>query len=327
MIVPELVRQAPSSLNGQSPGGQFACVEFSSGAAERSAASICTGLPPARDAKLYEVWRSDSRSPVAGRHGGWSYVCDDEALFGWSHPFKQNDVEEQTYQNYQTLLELLGLLDFPHLVKVWHYIPYLCEEHKGVSRYRLFCRGRGRAAGHRLEHERLNAATVIGTRASQGVFYFLAARNPTLSIENPRQTKACEYPIDSAAERPLFTRAVLLNHKRHAYLYISGTAGILGHASQNLDDVEGQAQTAASNVLCLLEQAARLDSRFEGLAKPIIQRMNFFCVNRADEKKIRRGARELLQSIQSPVFFLGDVCRPELLVEIDALLLGRSADA
>lgn len=320
MIVPKLVNRLPSSVNTVSGERPFVGVEFSSPMAELPSAVVQTGLPPTRELRLYEVWYSDSTSTTSGRHRDWSYFYDDEALFAWLYLPQQGDLEEQTYHAYRTLLELLDALEFLHLVKVWHYIPDLCAEQGGLRRYRLFCRGRVRALAQHVSDEQLNAATVVGTEAASGVFYFIASRYPTVPIDNPRQTRAYQYPIYARTERPLFARACLLRNDIDAYLYVSGTASIVGHSSQQRGDAGGQTQTAISNFLHVLEQAARVDSRFLAVNKPSIQRMNFYCARREDEQTIRRCAQELLSRAHYPGFYCGSICRPELLVEIDAVV-------
>ena len=255
----------------------------------------------------------------------WSCIHDDETVFGWTHFSKFDEPEEQTYHAYRSLLDVLRDLGSFHLAKIWHCIPDLYAEQKGLNRYRLFCRGRWRALAHRLADEQLSAATVIGTRAAQSAFYFIASRRRVLPIDNLHQTKAYQYPTESAEEKPLFARASLVRSERYAHLHIAGTASIIGHESHHPGDISKQTQTAMSNVSHLLEQAARLDERFSAGGKLPIRRMNFYCVKPEHEGIVRDCASELLQRVQYSGFFCGDMCRPELLVEMDALVVAESS--
>ena len=321
MIVPELTDRLPRPQR-QSP--TLACVEFSSTPSTDSPALIHTGLPPVDDIPLYETWPSSVESPETGNDSGWSYRHDGQNLFAWSYLSEADNIEDQTKQKYRSLLSLLDALRFPYLIKVWHYVPGLCTEQNGVNRYRLFCRGRAAAVGHRLDGEHLNAATVIGTQSAQGVFYCLAGRIPGRPLENPRQTAAYKYPDYAAAERPLFARGIVLQDKPFTQLYVSGTASIVGHQSHNIGDVGKQTRTAAEHVLCLLREAARLEPRLAVSCQPLIHRLNFYCVKREHRRIIQDCAQELLPQAQHTGFFYGDVCRPELLVEICLLYTSPS---
>ena len=129
-----------------------------------------------------------------------------------------------------------------------------------VGTLSAFCAGRHQALVAELtEFEtHLPAACAIGTDEPGLRLYALAGRTAGIQIENPRQTSAFHYPRQYGPRSPSFSRAVLKAwEERHHHLYISGTASIVGHASQHVD-LMAQLDETLFNLRALLAQANRL---------------------------------------------------------------------
>ena len=107
------------------------------------------------------------------------------------------------------------------------------------------------------------AATAIGLPSppDQLHVHWLATKQPGIAIENPRQVSAFAYPRDYGPVAPGFSRAMLLPGDT-PLLLISGTASIVGHASQHPDTlalldlqgigvtgVEAEARTGAARIV------------------------------------------------------------------------------
>jgi chorismate lyase/3-hydroxybenzoate synthase len=205
---------------------------------------------------------------------------------------------------------------FPHLLRTWNYFAAINEGVGDHERYRRFCSGRvaGLAAMSQLHHP---AATVIGTRGDQRILqvYWLAGREPGLALENPRQVSAFRYPREYGQTAPTFSRAMLVTP---GVLMISGTASIVGHASRHQEDARAQAQEILVNLDSLLERARqqapslpeRLGSRT--LVKAYVRRSEDLAI-------VSEVLGERLPADAPKLVLLGEVCRSELLVELDCV--------
>ena len=210
-------------------------------------------------------------------------------------------------------------------LRIWHYLPRINDG----SCYRAFCRARAQALGA-TPQSRYCAATVIGTRAAHGVFYFLAARPGGVAIENPRQVSAYRYPPRYADPPPRFARATLKRWRDGCQLHVSGTAAIVGHESTHAGDVAGQFDEIVRNFEALIEEAARAEPAFAGATLADFSRCAVYLDPRADENQFMDAARARL----APRFdtlpwrlFRGEMCRPDLLVEVEGLLeVGASVE-
>jgi enamine deaminase RidA (YjgF/YER057c/UK114 family) len=109
-----------------------------------------------------------------------------------------------------------------------------------------------------------------------------------------------------------FSRAMLLEHQGGATLHVSGTASIDGRGKSRHDG-----DASAQYLETMLDVAAVLREADLGLAD--IVQATLFCKNREVYAACRQ-VHELLSLPQFPVVYvLADVCRPELLVELEAV--------
>jgi enamine deaminase RidA (YjgF/YER057c/UK114 family) len=136
-------------------------------------------------------------------------------------------------------------------------------------------------------------------------------------IENPRQTSAYHYPPKFGRHSPIFSRACVWGEAGGGRLFVSGTASIVGHETIHRGDVIAQTRETMVNIGALLEQANRLvgSSRYslDGL------KLKVYLRNPADLPDVEATLAELLQPAASIVYLQADVCREDLLVEIEAV--------
>ena len=148
------------------------------------------------------------------------------------------------------------------------------------------------------------------------VIYFLASRVPIRAIENPRQVSAYHYPSQYGPKSPTFSRAALLTEPAGDTLFVSGTASIVGHASVHTDDVAAQTRESIANINILVTAANRLsrDPRYAAntLAYKVYVRNPQHLPAVAAELRAAVGHRATVAYLRA------DVCRRELLVEIEA---------
>jgi chorismate lyase/3-hydroxybenzoate synthase len=158
---------------------------------------------------------------------------------------------------------------------------------------------------------------VIGRRDGQRLLqvYWLAGRRPGVALENPRQLPAYRYPRQYGQASPAFSRAMLVVPD---LLLISGTASIVGHASQHPGSAAAQADEILTNIDSVLSQARSrapaLPARFghHTLLKAYVR-------NRSDAALVESILRAHLPEGVPLLVLLGDVCRADLLVEFDGL--------
>ena len=273
---------------------------------------VQTGLRPLGGV-VTEDWLS-ATPVVSGRRGAFRYAYNQEVCFGWLCVSAADPVEMATYATYMTAFRVFAELGFPHWLRAWHYLPDIHALEAGVSRYQSFCRGRV-AAFQEVGNQSYCAATVIGTQAAFGAMYFLAARAPGIAVENPRQTSAWQYPCSQAQERPLFARAVCKAWEEGTHFYVSGTAGIVGHESQHPGDVAAQLREALANLRALLDET--LD--FRGVER--LSGLKVYIAHADDTAVVREVLATSPFKADSLALLEGKICRPELRVEIEALIV------
>lgn len=277
---------------------------------------VHVGLQPACSPGPFEIW--ESSAPVQLWHGdGVHGASDGELAFGWIECREGADgIAAAAEHVYRQLLEHVGRSAYPHLLRIWNYLDAITEGDGDSERYRQFCVGR--AAGLRLHPEQFPAATAIGRRDGRRVLqvYWLCAREPGTPLENPRQIAAYRYPRQYGPRPPSFARAMLASTPAALPLMLSGTAAVVGHASQHVDDLKAQIHESFQNFDALI-CAAR--ARAPGLAAR-------FGAGSLLKAYVRNGsdiaaANALLDDLLAPevprLVLQGEVCRRELLIELD----------
>jgi chorismate lyase / 3-hydroxybenzoate synthase len=229
-----------------------------------------------------------------------------------------------TEQAYREIFATLDDLAYPHLLRVWNYLPQINVDTHGTERYRQFNSARRSAlsASGRDVSGNVPAACALGSATgSPLVIYFLASREAPTVIENPRQVSAYEYP-PQYGPKPAFSRASLLSEASGAILFISGTASIVGHRTVHAGDVAAQTRETLVNIEALLGEA----NRVSGASRFCMERLAYkvYVRNGADLPLIQSQLHAALGFHAQVVYLQADICRQDLLVEIEAI--GRNPD-
>ena len=144
-------------------------------------------------------------------------------------------------------------------------------------------------------------------------------------LENPQQTSAFAYNQRYSPQSPKFARAMAVVVGDAATIFISGTAAITNSESRFPGDVAGQTQLTLDNIAELISAdnfrnhgmpnlGATLDDL--GLVRVYIKRQEDYAKCRA-VCEARLGARPIIYAV-------ADVCRPELLVEIEGVAFSHA---
>jgi chorismate lyase/3-hydroxybenzoate synthase len=271
---------------------------------------------------VYDAWRVAGAAEEHGR-GCVRYATDGH----WLHGVAEIDdriagLEAASHRAYADLFEVLATQACPNLLRLWNYFADINLESGGSERYRQFNTGRQRAflEARRSAFEGSPAACALGTREGPLRVYFLAGRRPPIAIENPRQVSAYRYPDTYGPRSPSFSRAALVDvgGNREA-LFISGTASIVGHASVHVGDVRKQTEESLLNIATVLQATAERS----GLAFALKDLVCTIYVRHAANLAIVREVFEHAAGADSPaardaVYLQADICRADLLVEIEA---------
>lgn len=223
---------------------------------------------------------------------------------------------------YRDLFQALQDTGCPHLLRIWNYLPRINEDGGGLERYRQFNMGRQQAfidAGHTV-YEGSPAACALGVQRGGLSIRFLAGQVAPLAIENPRQVSAYRYPSDYGPRPPTFSRAALADiGADQVALFISGTASIVGHATVHPGDVAEQTRETLRNLAAVVDVAnQRCTAGFEvGELHPVV-----YVRYPGDAPRVREVLAEVLGPeatlLRHAVFLQADICRQDLLVEIEA---------
>lgn len=250
--------------------------------------------------------------------GGPKTFEGDGLQFGhWTMPMPTADVEAVTEAAYRKILDISVRRGYPHLLRVWNFFGEINAGPGDLECYRRFCVGRARAVPTEPATG-YAAATAIGIPGAVSELHvsWLASTHPGVPIENPRQVSAWEYPRDYGPASPGFSRAMLLDWNDPPLLLVSGTASVIGHESRHHGCLAQLDEALVNLDHVIARAAARLGSVATAGAGTVLR---VYLRNPADAAAV--GAR-LLERFGARMPFMllhGDICRRELLVELEAV--------
>lgn len=256
--------------------------------------------------------------------GPWLYattVIDDAR-----HPGGLQAAAQQAYTElFEVLRRMRSETGRPlHVLKVWNYLAQInADDPQGaLERYRLFNIGRQDAfleAGHSA-FDGAPAACALGTDQGALTVHLLAGPCVPVAVENPRQTSAYRYPAHYGPRAPTFSRAALADlGGGREMLFISGTASIVGHDTLHVGDVQRQTEETLRNLQAVTE-AARAHAQGEHAPQDL--ELTVYVRHLSDVDTVREVIHRTLgpdsTAARSAVYLRADICRADLLVEIEA---------
>ncbi len=249
---------------------------------------------------------------------GFTLFQADDRLAGFAVASPEATLEQAAATLYQ---QLFAVAQGRHLCRIWNYVPRINAVDQGMENYRLFCRGRSLAfekhfgAGFK---KLLPAASAVGAATGPFALGFLASDAEPHHFENPQQVPAFEYPPLYGPRPPSFARATAITDEAARQIFISGTAAIRGHHTVAAGDLAGQLACTVENLRTIAATAG---------AGPEVgaadwQRSFKVYVRRADDMAGVQAflQRELLRPDDAVQYLQADICRTDLLVEIEAVL-------
>ncbi len=269
-----------------------------------------------------QYWFTDQQVSQ-NRYQNIRYAHTPQMLFGFIELTcsSKTCLQSLTQKAYSEIYQCLENTTCKHLLRTWNFFPEITakdSKHSQLNRYESFCHGRLQAMQScNIKTKVYPAATVIGNHENTFQIYFLASDTPGTAVENPRQTSAYHYPVEEQHTQPLFSRGLIKTWGQRTHFYVSGTASIVGHETLHINDVCAQLNEAINNVETLVAHAN--DKYHTQLnAQDDLLYMKVYIRRRENVDQIKQVLAARLSSTTPRALLLGDMCRENLLVEIEA---------
>ena len=274
------------------------------------------------DGPWVDAWHSQAAESRSGRSGAVHWQADGDWAFGYLElAHADTNLAETTRSAYHDVFAALKDCGRPQVLRLWNYLPRINADGGGLERYRQFNIGRQQAfidAG-RDALKGSPAACALGTSGAQSgglAIRFLAGRVAPRPVENPRQVPAYRYSSSFGPRPPTFSRAALADAGGgRLLLFISGTASIVGEDSLHPGDVIAQTQETLRNLQAVLDAAMQHCSAHFTLAD---LQCTVYLRHSADAAPVLALLAQAMPGALPLRCVQADICRAELLVEIEA---------
>lgn len=312
MLIPLISRLIPANAMPRSSPGMYVLTgEKPNVTINDGILRITPGISSVASPDLREEWITTGESWTTTQNGPLTLLQTQALLFA-VYLSPETDILNQTDIAYRTLFSEMTARGFPHALRVWNYMGGIHQRILEHDHYQAFCIGRARALGAmNLADNAMPAATAIGTLHPGIIVYVIAARGPGVGIENPRQMSAYRYPPQYSPESPAFARATRIQTESGAQLLVSGTASIVGHQSLHSGDPIRQTQEILRNLRALATAS--------GLGDLEPKWLRIYLRDAADRNGVHAVLAAEFPSLPPLQWICGDVCRQELLVEIEGV--------
>ena len=223
------------------------------------------------------------------------------------------------------------------ILRTWIYQGSIVAPEGTTQRYKELNRARGDAyKGISFLADRLPkchpsvvypASTGIGTLGDSISISAIALATErkdivAVPLENPRQTSAYQYGATYSPKAPMFARGMAVSCGNMATIFISGTASITHSETLHTGDAAAQTHETLHNIEALIgeENLGRhglpgLGTSLEGLGY-----VRVYIKRQEDYARVRAVCEKRLGELPA-IYAIADVCRPELLVEIEGMAI------
>ena len=271
--------------------------------------------------RTVELWQGMFDS-TNDHHHDWKIYQNDQYLMACAptQSLIHSSIDQATESAYTQIFKVTEALGFPYLLRTWNYIPDITKLSASNNHYQQFCSGRARAYNNSRDNQIYPAATVVGIHKEELIIYFIAGKTAGLGVENPLQVSAYMYPQEYSKDPPLFSRAVIHRNNLQEIMFVSGTASIVGHSTQHECDVVKQLDVCLANIQQLLTTAAN-KNQFSSISLADMTQLKVYIKNPDDFATVRNHMKKVLGENFNACFIQADLCRDNLLVEIEALAI------
>ncbi|HTL58175.1 MAG TPA: RidA family protein [Candidatus Limnocylindrales bacterium] len=232
-----------------------------------------------------------------------------------------------------------GGSDFRHVVRTWFCLGDITATENGKQRYMELNRARTDFYNEirfccslpvpTIPHGIYPASTGIGM-AGKGLNASCISLQTTrkdaflLPLENPLQTPAYAYPPKYSEKSPKFSRAKAFVQGRYVTTWISGTASVVHSESRFFGDVAQQTIQTIDNMQRLIapENFAFHGIKGAGATLQDVAKIRVYLRHAKDLAVCKPICEERFGSVPA-IYAVADICRPELLVEIEGVAFSR----
>jgi len=139
-------------------------------------------------------------------------------------------------------------------------------------------------------------------------------------LENPQQTPAYQYHPRYSPQSPKFSRAMALVLPDFLITWISGTASIVNSESRHPGNIENQTEQTLDNIERLIapDNVAARGLQGGGAYFRDLAKVRVYLKRQEDFAKCRAVCERRLGPVPA-IYAVADICRPELLVEIEGI--------
>jgi len=252
---------------------------------------------------------------------------------------------ERSLDCFRQMRDLLAAenIGFDRIIRTWLYIGDIVGPEADTQRYKEVNRARtdffgDYQFGRGIVPPSYNgmvypASTGIGADDRDIVMScvaFATDRNDIMAVplENPRQTSAFDYAAVYSPKSPKFSRAMALSCGRYATILVSGTASITESETRHVGDVIGQTEETLDNIEALIghENLARHGMPGHNATLDDLAFARVYVKRQADYAKIRAVCESRLGELPT-IYAVAEVCRDDLLVEIEGMAFSQRTDA
>jgi enamine deaminase RidA (YjgF/YER057c/UK114 family) len=242
-----------------------------------------------------------------------------------------NESSVKAFESATAILAEEGLT-IHHIIRQWNYIESIAwvEDLKDSEQnYQIFNDVRAHYYDQSDFKHGYPAATGIGMDTGGVIIDFIALSDSEYvkiqPIMNPGQIDAHKYSElvleGKSANKctPKFERAKLVSIRNRNYIYVSGTASILGEKTMHVGDVEKQTITTIDNINHLFsrENQEKLGLNFD-VTKIQFSHLRVYVKHQKDIPAVEKICESML-NCNSSLYLESDVCREDLLVEIEGV--------
>jgi hypothetical protein len=253
---------------------------------------------------------------------------------GLGSGFFSEDTRKGSEYAFDQAVDLLKKEDMTlnNIVRQWNYIGNILTIRDGYQNYQVFNEVRSEYYNRYRSVIGYPAATGIGLKSDSVIIDFCAVK-PDESVKikglsNPNQINAYEYGQkvlkglkDTGKPKkqpPQFERALIMAFDKHAMLHISGTASIRGQATIGIDDVGKQTSVTIENIIKLTDDELVSQAVPQGVQYSLrFILLRVYIKHQNDFKTVRAVCDEHFPDTPT-VFIESDICRDDLLTEIEA---------
>jgi enamine deaminase RidA (YjgF/YER057c/UK114 family) len=250
----------------------------------------------------------------------------------------------QTIEVLKRLGTVLGkaVTGFEHVVRTWFYLGSITQPEGEIQRYKELNRARTdlyqnvsfcRSLSEPMIPQGIYpASTGIGTAGMGLVASCLSVQTTRkdaflVALENPQQTPSYAYPRRHSPKSPKFSRVMALVLGEHAITWVSGTASIVNSESRHYGDIGKQTEQAIENIARLISRENFTFHGVSGVGATLRQlaKIRVYIKRQEDFAACKTICESHCGEVPA-IYAIADICRPELLVEIEGLAYSNHAN-